>query len=122
MGYHVISSADVEATSGRPASQYALGAAAGLEQFALNEYEADPGEAIPLAYHYHTEQEEALYVLEGTVHVETPEETFELGEGQVFVAEPESPHRAFNPADAAGPVRVLAVGAPAVDDAEVYEP
>ncbi|MFB6082460.1 MAG: cupin domain-containing protein [Halanaeroarchaeum sp.] len=122
MGYHVISVADLEATPDRPSTQYAIGAAAGLEQFALNRYEAAPGEMIPLAYHYHTEQEEALYVLSGTLYVETPESTLEVGPDEVFVAEPESPHRAFNPEDAADEVHVLAIGAPAVDDAEVYEP
>ncbi|MFB6071249.1 MAG: cupin domain-containing protein [Halanaeroarchaeum sp.] len=122
MGYHVISVADVEATPDRPSTQYAIGDAAGLGQFAFNRYEAAPGEMIPLAYHYHTEQEEALYVLAGTMHVETPDETFAVAPDEVFVAEPESPHRAFNPEDADEDVHVLAVGAPAVDDAEVYDP
>jgi len=122
MSYHVISVTDLEATPDRPSTQYAIGGAAGLANFAFNVYEADPGESIPLAYHYHTEQEEALYVLSGTLHVETPEETFVVGPEEVFVAEPESPHRSFNPEDATETVRVLAVGAPVVDDAEVYEP
>lgn len=122
MGYHVISVADLEPTPDRPSSRYAIGEAAALESFAFNRYDAAPGEDVPLAYHYHTEQEEALYVVDGTLHVETPEGEFVLGPDEAFVAEPNSPHRAFNPADATETVRVVAVGAPPVDDAEVYEP
>lgn len=45
-----------------------------------------------------------------------------VSENAVFVAEPESPHRAYNPADSEKMVRVMAVGAPAVDDVHPYEP
>ncbi|MEF8868295.1 MAG: cupin domain-containing protein, partial [Haloarculaceae archaeon] len=67
-------------------------------------------------------QVEAFYVLEGRLHVETPEGEFLVGPDEVFVADPGSPHRAYNPADAEGPVRALAIGAPSADDAHVYEP
>lgn len=43
-----------------------------------------------------------LYILKGTI--------------------PGSPQRAFNPDSADGPVRVLAIGAPSVDDAQKYDP
>jgi len=122
MGYHVITTADLEPTPDRPSSRYAIGEAASLEGFAINRYDAAPGEDVPLAYHYHTEQEEALYVIAGTLHVETPEGEFVLGPDETFVAEPGSPHRAFNPDDADGTVSIVAVGAPRVDDAEVFEP
>ena len=76
---------------------------------------------MPLAYHYHEQQEEAFFVVEGTLHVETPDTEFVVEAGEVFVAEPDSPHRAVNPDDASRPVRVFAVGAPAVDDVERYD-
>lgn len=77
---------------------------------------------MPLSYHYHTEQEEAFYVLSGTLFVETPDETFEVGADGLFVADPESPHRAYNPEDAAEPVELLALGSPAVSgDAVPYD-
>ena len=122
MGYHVLRVADLDPVPDRPSTRWSVGKAAGLSQFGLNVYEAAPGEQLPLAYHLHHEQEEAMYVLSGTLHVETPEGEKVLGSDEVFVAEPESPHRAYNPEDAEEPVRVVAVGAPKVDDVEAYEP
>lgn len=123
MGYHVIDAASVDPTPDRPCVQRRLGARAGLEQVGLNLYEAQPGEQLPLAYHFHDTQEEGLFVLSGALHVETPERTYVVEANELFTAEPESPHRAFVPEEAAGPARVLALGAPLVDgDAHVYEP
>ena len=122
MGYHVIDPTDLDPTPDRPCTKLAVSDAADLEEFALNVYEAEPGEQIPLAYHLHTTQEEAMYVLSGTMHVQTPAGEHVVSADQVFVAEPGSPHRAYNPEDADEPIRVLAVGAPRVDDAEVYDP
>lgn len=122
MGYRTIDPDDLDPTSDRPCDQRSITAAAGLENFALNVYTAQPGESIPLAYHVHEEQEEAFYVVSGTLTVETPDGDYEVGEGEVFVAEPESPHYAFVPEDAAGPAKAVAVGAPNVDDVSKYEP
>jgi ABC-type oligopeptide transport system ATPase subunit len=81
------------------------------------------GENIPLTgLHYHDRQEEAFYVLDGRISVETPDREYVVDRGEVFVAEPESPHRAFNGADASGDATVLAVGAPPVSDGHPYEP
>lgn len=122
MGYHVIDPASVEPTPDRPCVQRAVGDEAGLENVAVNVYEVEPGEQIPLAYHYHDEQEEVFYVTEGDLHVETPEEEYVVPEGQVFVAEPDSPQLAYNPESADETVRTLALGAPSVDDAHAYDP
>jgi len=73
-------------------------------------------------YHYHDEQVEAFLLVEGTLHVETPEGALTVPEEQVFLVEPGNPHRAFNPSDADAPVRVLAIGAPSVEDHHPYEP
>ncbi len=122
MGYAVIDPDDVDPTPDRPCVRRAIGERAGLENLAVNRYEADPGEQLPLAYHYHDDQEELFYVLDGELHVETPDGVHEVPAGQCFVADPDSPHRAHNPADAEETVEVLAVGAPAVEDAHAYEP
>lgn len=122
MGYHVVRVSDLSPTPDRPSTQWAVGTEADLSNFALNVYEAAPGEQIPLSYHLHHEQEEAMYVLSGELHVETPEGEKVLAPDEVFIAEPESPHRAFNPEDASDPVRIVAVGAPRANDAEAYEP
>ena len=122
MGYHVVSLEDVEPTPDRPSEHRSVSDAVGLERMALNVYRVEPGEQLPLAYHIHDEQEEAFVVLSGELYVETPEGTRVAGEDEVFVAEPESPHRAYNPTDADKTVRAVAVGAPSTDDVRPYEP
>ena len=123
MGYRVVDTDEVEPTPDRPCELRRIGGEGGLENVALNKFRAAPGEQVPLAYHYHTDQEEAFYVLSGTLFVETPDETFEVPAGGLFVADPENPHRAHNPDDATDAVELLAIGAPAVSgDAEVYDP
>jgi 5-deoxy-D-glucuronate isomerase len=139
MGYHLIDPSSVEPTPDRPCVQLPIGHEAGLENVALNLYEVDPGEQIPLAYHYHDDQEEVFYVEKGRLHVETPEggerehgeresrRTSSDGEqvvpeGHLFVVEPDSPQRAFVPSDADETVRTLVLGAPSVDDVHPYEP
>lgn len=123
MGYHVVDPDDLEPEPDRPCELRRLSEAAGLENVAINRYVAAPGEQLPLAYHYHETQEEAFFVASGTLAVETPEGTHEAGAGEFFVAEPESPHRAYNPEDAESPVTVVAIGAPAVSgEVHAYEP
>jgi len=126
MGYHHIDPADLEQWDDRPVDVRSLSTAAGLDYqdsaLGMRVYEAEPGEMFGLAYHYHDEQVEAFYVLDGTLHVETPDGEFVVEEDEAFFVDPGSPQRAYNPADADGRVRALAVGAPSVDDAHPYEP
>ena len=122
MGYHVVDPESVDPTPDRPCVQRALTERVGLENVAVNLYEVDPGDQIPLAYHYHDEQEEAFYVTQGELHVETPEGTQVVPEGHLFVAEPDSPQRAYVPEDAEEVVRTLALGAPPADDTHFYDP
>jgi quercetin dioxygenase-like cupin family protein len=122
MGYHHVDPEDLEPAPDRPSVQRAIDDPAGLENVAVNRYEAEPGEAIPLAYHYHDEQEEVFYVLSGRLTVETPAGTYDVGADEAFVVEPDSPQHASAAEDADGTTRVLAVGAPAVDDVHPYEP
>jgi mannose-6-phosphate isomerase-like protein (cupin superfamily) len=123
MGYRVIDPTEVDPVPDRPCELRRVSEAAGLSQVAVNRFSADPGEQLPLAYHYHDEQEELFYVVEGTLAVETPDETYEIPEESFFAVEPKSPQRAYNPADADGRVTVVAIGAPAVSgDAHAYDP
>lgn len=125
MSYHHIKTADLDQWDDRNVDVRSISAAAGLDfqdsPFGLRIYEAEPGQQLPLRYHYHDEQTEAFYVLEGTLHVETPEGEFVVGTDEVLVVDPGNPHRAYNPEDADAPVRALAIGAPTVDDAHGYD-
>ncbi len=122
MGYHIIDPEQIEPTPDRPSIHRAVDHAAGLDNMAINYYEAAPGEQLPLAYHVHAEQEEAFYVIDGVLHIETPDGKQVAETGEIFIAEPESPHRAYTPESAETTTHVLAVGAPAVNDASAYEP
>ncbi|MFD1565306.1 cupin domain-containing protein [Haloarchaeobius amylolyticus] len=123
MSYSVVDPDDCEYVDNRPCDLRRLSDAAGMDAIAINRFDAAPGEQLPLAYHSHETQEEAFVVLSGTLHVETPEKEFTVPEESMFAAEPEAPHRAYNPDDADEPVSVIAIGAPPVDDDAVpYEP
>ena len=123
MGYHVVDTNEVEPDPDRPCTRRSLSELAGLTNVAINRYTAEPGEELPLAYHYHDEQEEAFYVLSGTLHVKTPEGTLEAGPDTLVTVEPDSPQFAYNPEDADEAVDVVAIGAPAVEgDVHAYEP
>lgn len=122
MGYQVIDPRTIDPTPDRPCVHRSISDAADLSAMAMNVYEVEPGEQLPLAYHYHDDQEEVFYVLSGTLSVETPDGEYVVGADEAFVAEPDSPHRAYNAEDADETARVLAVGAPSVDDVHPYDP
>lgn len=123
MGYRVVDPEHVPDSDDRPADLRRLTDPAGLSNVAVNRYRATPGQQLPLAYHSHDEQEEAFFVVDGTMHVETPEETYEVPAGSLFAADPDSPHRAYNADDADRDLVVLAIGAPQTEgDAHAYEP
>ncbi|GGN91500.1 cupin domain-containing protein [Haloarcula pellucida] len=121
MGYHHLDPEDLPETEDYPCDRRGISDAAELHTLHAATYEMAPGEQLPRTYHYHQQREELFYVVSGTLRVETPEREFVVPAGDVFVAEPESPHRAFNPADAAESVKVLGVGAPKTDIALPYD-
>ena len=114
--HYVPSGETAEATSTR-----------GPQNVGLRVYFVDPGESLGGNMHYHDEQEEIFYVVEGVLHVETPEEVYQVESEQALVVEPKSPQRAFNPQGADEPVTVVAIGAPSYkvlerNDSHAYEP
>lgn len=122
MGYHVIDPDDLEPEPERPSEMRYVSEAAGMDRMGLRQYRVQPGEEIPLSgLHYHERQEEAFYVVEGRLSVETPEEVSVVEAGQFFVAEPESAHRAFNDAERERAAVVIGMGAPPVSDGHAYE-
>jgi mannose-6-phosphate isomerase-like protein (cupin superfamily) len=120
MTYHVVDPADLEVQPNRPSEMRYISDATDMENLGLRVYDVAPGEDIPLSgLHYHDEQEEVFYVAEGKLAVETPDRVYHVDDGQFFIAEPESPHRAYNDSDAH--TRVIGIGAPPVSDAHPYE-
>ena len=121
MGYHHIDPDALPETEDYPCDRRGISDAAELAALHAGTYEMAPGEQLARTYHYHRQREELFYVASGTVHVETPEGDYVVDTGEVFVAEPESPHRAFNPDDADHTALVLGVGAPKADPALPYD-
>ncbi|GGK67800.1 hypothetical protein GCM10009067_20150 [Haloarcula sebkhae] len=122
MGYHQIDPQDLSETEDYPCDRRGISDAAELHALHAATYKMAPGEDLSRAYHYHETREELFYVLDGTLHVETPDEEYVVSADEAFVAEPESPQRAHNPADADESVTVLGVGAPPTDIARPYDP
>lgn len=128
MGYERIDVSDLDPLPDRTASGYEVSdhylafrdidgvarpARRGPTRFGFRVYHAEPGEGLGAGgMHYHEEQEELFFVVEGTLHVETPDDTYVLVPGQALFVEPESPQRAYVPDDADEPAYVIATGAP----------
>jgi len=122
MGYHHLDPAEMDPTPDYHCDRRDIADAAELAALHAATYEMAPGEQLPRTYHYHDRREELFYVLAGRLHVETPDYEYVVDADEVFIAEPESPHRAYTPDDADGPVHVLAAGAPKSDIAHPYDP
>lgn len=126
MGHHLVDPDELDKWDDGPTAVRSHSVAAGDDyqgsKLGLRVYELSPGEQSGLRYHYHDEQVEAFCVFEGTLHVETPDDEYVVGSDQALFVDPGSPQRAFNPDHANAAVRVLAIGAPSVDDAHAYEP
>lgn len=60
MGYRTVDTAAVEATPDRPCRHRGLADLGELTTMAINRFEAEPGEQLPVAYHYHDDQQEAF--------------------------------------------------------------
>jgi len=122
MGYHVVNPDDLDPEPNRPSEMRYISEAADMENIGLRVYDIAPGEDIPTSgLHYHDEQEEVFYVVDGALSVETPDRVYHVADGQFFIAEPESPHRAYNDPDADTNTRVVGIGAPSVSDSHAYE-
>lgn len=126
MGYHKVDPDDLDQWDDRPTDVRSLSVAAGYDYqdspIGMRVYNLAPGDQSGLRYHYHDEQVEVFYVLEGTLHVETPDGEIVVEQDQVLFVDPGSPQRAYNPADADTETRFLAIGAPSADDAHTYDP
>lgn len=87
--------------------QKELAEAAGSRELGCTLYEIPPG-GQPFSYHYHTANEEALYVLSGTGRLRLDGETYSLEEGDyvAFPANQSGGHSVVSDSDT--PLRYLA--------------
>ena len=122
MGYHLLDPEALASTPDFPCDRRSLTEASDLSTLAAAVYTVDPGERLARTYHSHDQREELFYVISGTLHVRTPERTFEVESGRVFVVEPGNPILPHVPETATQPARVLGVGAPMYDPGRQYDP
>ncbi|WP_248895686.1 cupin domain-containing protein [Haloplanus halobius] len=96
-----------------------LAAAAGGERLGCSLYELPPGKQS-WPFHYHTGNEEAIYVLSGTGQLRTADGTDPLrgGDYAVFPTGEDGGHRVINDGD--DPLRYLAVSTMRDPDVTVY--
>ena len=96
-----------------------LSEAAGGDGLGCSLYELPPGERS-WPYHYHTANEEALYVLsgEGTLRLDGDEHPLRPGEYAAFSADASGAHRVVNDGDAV--LRYLVVSTMREPDVTVY--
>lgn len=95
--------------------------AVGATMFGCNLYEAEPGQQISMGYHYHPDQEELIYVMEGALRFETSDGDYRVSAGEAFFVPmgAEQKEHAFGDVTA----RFLAIGAPKAEDhAVIREP
>lgn len=96
-----------------------LGEAAGGDKLGCSLYELPAGERS-WPYHYHTANEEAIFVLsgEGTVRYDGGKAPISEGDFLAFPADAAGGHRVINDSD--GPLRYLAVSTMNEPDVTVY--
>ena len=96
-----------------------LAAAAGADDLGASLYELPPGKSS-WPYHYHAANAEAVYVLDGTGTLRTPdgETRVEPGDYCAFPASADGAHRLHNDSDE--PLRYLAVSTMRDPDVTVY--
>lgn len=120
MGYHVVEPESIEPREGLPGTHHYLEDAVELAELSVQLVDAAPGEEFA-PYHYHETSDEVFYVLEGTLHVETPEGEHTVDAGEWFAVEPGNPLHPYNPDSAGEHTRAMLVNAK-FDDFTMYDP
>ena len=100
-----------DANPEKPGRRWELSPALGVEGFNFNVAVLEPGERLSQnAYHYHENQTEFFYVVEGRCRVEVEDGSFDCGADEVVSFEKGVVHLLHNPFEE--PCKVVAVGHP----------
>ena len=121
MGYRKVDPDELTDAPSPTTHKKEIDEAVGATTFGCNLFEARPGQQISMGYHYHPDHEELMYVLEGQLRFETPEEEYEVSAGEAFFVPMGAEQKAY--AVGEGLTRFLAIGAPkSADHAVIKEP
>ena len=112
-GWKHISLSDVERKPEKPGNRWELSTELGVEAFNFNVAVLDPEERLSQNhFHYHENQQELFFVVDGRCRVETCEKGFEMGvdEAIVFEKGTAGAHVLYNPFGES--CKLIAVGWP----------
>lgn len=110
-GYERAELDDLAPNPEKPSSRWEVSKHLGLDGYNFNVAVLESGE--PLAQsglHYHTDQEEFFYVIEGRCRVELEEGSFDLSADEMVLFRPETAQLVHNPFDR--PCKLIAIGYP----------
>lgn len=95
----------------KPSKRWEISPQLELSGYNFNVAVIDPGERLSQnAYHYHEDQEEFFYIIEGRCRAEVEDGSFDLEADEVAVFRAGVPHLLHNPFDV--PCKLVAVGSP----------
>ncbi|MFB6299703.1 MAG: cupin domain-containing protein [Halobacteriales archaeon] len=102
---------ELETNPEKPTKRWELSPQLDLTGYNFNVAIIDPDERLSQnAYHYHENQEEFFYIIEGRCRAETEDGSFDLSADDVVVFRTAVPHLLHNPFDE--PCKLVAVGSP----------
>lgn len=113
-GWQHVSLSELTTNPEKPGERWELSPELGIEPFNFNVAVLDPDERLSQNhYHYHENQQELFFVVEGRCRIETEAAGFDVGidEAVVFEKGREGAHVLYNPFEE--PCKVVAVGWPA---------
>lgn len=110
-GYEHRSLADLETHPEKPGRRWELSPQLGLEAYNVNVAVIEPNERLSQnAYHYHENQDEFYYVVEGRCRVEVDDGGFDVVTDDVLAVDRGVNHLLHNPFDE--PCKLIAIGSP----------
>lgn len=111
VGYERASLDDFDPNPEKPSRRWEVSRHLGIEGYHFNVAVLEPGEPMAQSgLHYHTEQQEFFYVVEGRCRVELADDTFDLGPDEMVVFHPGTAQLLHNPFDTR--CKLIAVGYP----------
>lgn len=112
-GWKRLALSDVESNPEKPGQRWELSPSLEIDAFNFNVAILESGERLSQNhFHYHENQRELFYVIDGACRVETTDESFEMGDGEAvaFDRGPEGAHVVHNPFET--PCTLAAIGWP----------
>lgn len=111
-GYERAALSDIEANPEKPSQRWEISPQLGIQGYNFNVAVLEPSERLSqTAFHYHENQEEFFYVIDGECRVEAENESFDLSRDEMVVFREGAVHLLHNPFDE--PCKLIAIGYPA---------